>query len=106
MNVRPATVKRSGDTFEDQAVYDDGYLRIEHANYYIAFDGKSILLPRKEFLIISRLARNPGRIVSFDAIWRHAWGEARSFNSGTMRVYIHRLRQKLEPFKLRILSLG
>lgn len=31
-------------------VYDDGHLRVEHDNYYVACDGTPIKLPRTEFL--------------------------------------------------------
>jgi hypothetical protein len=40
-------------------VFDDGHLRVEYSNYYVACLGKAIKLPRTEFLIISRLARSP-----------------------------------------------
>ena len=40
----------------DQDVYDDGFLRVEHNSYYVSCNGTALLLPRKEFLILSRLA--------------------------------------------------
>jgi DNA-binding response OmpR family regulator len=54
-------------------VYDDGYLRIEHKNYYIAYGRQSIRLPRTEFLIISRLARSVERAVSAEELWEFVW---------------------------------
>ena len=36
-------------TAED--IYDDGFLRVEHKNYYVACGGSPIKLPRTEFLI-------------------------------------------------------
>ena len=45
-------------------VYDDGYLRVEHKNYYVACGGTPLKLPRTEFLIFSRLAHTPDRIVT------------------------------------------
>ncbi len=86
----------------EENVYDDGYLRIEHDNYYIACGGRSIQLPLKEFLILSRLARNPQRIVPSEEIWRHAWGSDIPFNSESLHVHIYRLRRKLEPYGLQI----
>jgi DNA-binding response OmpR family regulator len=44
-------------------VYDDGFLRIEHNSYYVSCNGTSLFLPRKEFSILSRLARNVDRTV-------------------------------------------
>jgi DNA-binding response OmpR family regulator len=83
-------------------VYDDGYLRVEHDNYYIACGGQSLKLARTEFLIISRLARSPGRIVTAEDLWQHAWGDAKPLNTESLHVYIYRLRNKLAPFRLQV----
>lgn len=93
----------SGDT--GAKVYDDGYLRIEHDNYYIACGGQAVTLSLKEFLIISRLARNPYRTITSQDIWRHAWGEGAAFNARSLRVHIHRLRARLAPFGLSVESM-
>ena len=83
-------------------VYDDGYLRIEHRNYYMACGGQSIFLPRTEFLMISRLVRSIERVVSAAELWRSAWGDEKPFNSESLHVYIYRLRTKLMPHKLQV----
>jgi len=90
-------------------VYDDGYLRVEHDNYYIACGGQALDLPRKEFLIISRLVRNPDRIVAGHELWRHAWSakskdenSTADFNAESLHVHIYRLRRKLETHALHI----
>jgi DNA-binding response OmpR family regulator len=83
-------------------VYDDGYLRVEHANYYLACGGQLLKLPLKEFLIISRLVRNIERLVLAQEIWRYAWGDISPFNAQSLHVHIYRLRQRLAPFGLRI----
>jgi len=83
-------------------VYDDGYLRVEHKNYYVACGGQSIRLPRTEFLIISRLARSPERIVTSEDLWQYAWGDDKPLNAESLHVYIYRLRNKLIPHQLRI----
>ena len=83
-------------------VYDDGYLRIEHANYYLTCEGQPVYLPRVEFLLISRLSRSIERIVTSEDLWRAAWGDDKPLNCGSLHVYIHRLRNKLRPYNLRI----
>lgn len=83
-------------------VYDDGFLRVEHKNYYVACSGQSIKLPRTEFLIFSRLARSPERIVSAEELWEYAWGNEKPLNTESLHVYIYRLRSKLVPYNLRI----
>lgn len=88
----------------DANVYDDGYLRIEHDNYYVACAGRFIRLPLKEFLILSRLARSLERIASSENIWHYGWGDA-PFNSESLHVHIYRLRRRLMPFGFTIESM-
>jgi two-component system KDP operon response regulator KdpE len=83
-------------------VYDDGHLRVEHDNYYVACDGTPIKLPRTEFLIFSRLVRTPDRIVTSEALWASVWGPEKPLNSESLHVYIYRLRIKLGSFGLQI----
>jgi len=85
-----------------QDVYDDGYLRIEHNGYYMACGGQQLRLPRTEFLIMSRLARTPQRVVPALDLWQYAWGKNKPLNSESLHVYIYRLRNKLLPYQLRI----
>jgi DNA-binding response OmpR family regulator len=97
------TSARSSDDSND--IYDDGYLRIEYDHYYIACNGKRISLTRKEFLILSRLARSAERIVPSEELWRYASGEQAVFNAQSLRVHIHRIRHNLAPFCVKIESL-
>jgi DNA-binding response OmpR family regulator len=83
-------------------VYDDGYLRVEHKNYYVACDGTSLKLPRTEFLIFSRLTRTPDRIVAASDLWESVWGSDKPLNTESLHVYIYRLRAKLTAFGLQI----
>src|SRR5882672_8443943 len=83
-------------------IYDDGYLRVEHKNYYVACAGQSLKLPRTEFLILSRLARSPERIVTAEELWEYAWGSDKPVNMESLHVYIYRLRNKLTASKISI----
>jgi DNA-binding response OmpR family regulator len=86
-------------------VFDDGHLRIEHNSYYVSCDGTVLFLPRKEFLILSRLARRFGRTVPSALLWEQVWGAEETFNAGLLRVYVCQLRRKLTPFGLTIRNL-
>ena len=92
----------SGD---EDAVYDDGYLRVEHGKYYVACAGNPLYnLTRKEFLILSRLVRAMGRPVTKQEIWGFAWKGDAEFNRDTLRVHVASLRRKLSPFGLDIIA--
>ena len=86
----------------EEDVYDDGYLRVEHENYYLACGGQPLYFPRVEFLLISRLSRTINRVVRSEELWRAAWDDSKPLNSASLQVYIHRLRTKLLPYKLQI----
>ena len=83
-------------------IYDDGFLRVEHKNYYVTCGGSPIKLPRTEFLIFSRLTRTPNRIVASDELWSSVWGANKPLNTESLHVYIYRLRAKLADFGLQI----
>ncbi len=92
----------SGD---EDAVYDDGYLRVEHGKFYVACAGKPLYnLTRKEFLILSRLVQAMGRPVTKQEIWGFAWKGDAEFNRDTLRVHVASLRRKLSPFGLDIVA--
>jgi two-component system KDP operon response regulator KdpE len=87
---------------ESPDVFDDGYLHIEHKNYYISCGGVPVTVRRSEFLIVSRLARNPGRIVSAEELWSHIWNGKKPVNLVSLHTYIYTLRRKLEPYDIHI----
>jgi DNA-binding response OmpR family regulator len=94
--------RQNGLASHMEDVFDDGYLRVEHDNYYATCHGRVIDLPRAEFLIVSRLTRNPERTVPAEELWQVAWGTSKPFNPVSLRVYIYRVRIKLEPYGLKI----
>ncbi|HEU0177172.1 MAG TPA: winged helix-turn-helix domain-containing protein [Blastocatellia bacterium] len=90
----------------DSAVYDDGYLRVEHDRFYVSCGGRPLWrLSRREFLILSRLARGAGRPVTKEQIWSFVWGDTTAFNASNFRVHIANLRRKLAPFGLDIIAM-
>jgi two-component system alkaline phosphatase synthesis response regulator PhoP len=78
MSVSQVQIDRAGSQRQLDDVYDDGFLRVEHKNFYIACGEISLKLPRKEFLLISRLAQSPNRIVTSHDLWTCAWGDGKT----------------------------
>src|SRR5215204_7727421 len=97
-----AGVEQENPIHTTEDIYDDGFLRVEHKNYYVACGGSPIKLPRTEFLIFSRLTRTPNRIVAADELWSSVWRADKPLNSESLHVYIYRLRAKLAEFGLQI----
>jgi DNA-binding response OmpR family regulator len=89
-----------GDT--DAGVYDDGRLLVEHDNYYVSCDGEPLRFRRAEFLLLSRLAQNVGRVVRAEELWQYVWGASKPYNAESLHVHVYRVRNKLSPFGVRI----
>lgn len=85
--------------------YDDGFLRVEYENFYAECDGEYLNLVRTEFLILAKLTLQPGRYSSAKSIWEYVWEDARPLNVDSLKVFIFRLRRKLEPFEIKIETL-
>lgn len=84
--------------------YDDGYLRIEHFNYYISCGGKQVSLNRIEFLVASILALHPNCFVAKNEIWNYIWSESKPLNQKSLKVTIHHLRRRLGAYDVVIQS--
>ncbi|MGA0565740.1 response regulator [Rathayibacter sp. KR2-224] len=56
-----------------------------------------VRLTPTEWQILSLLVRNPGRLVTREAILTEVWGPHHTSDSGYLRLYLAQLRKKLEP---------
>lgn len=73
-----------------------GPLRIDLARRLVLYSGRRIQLTPREFALLTCLAHNVDRVVTFDQLLNEAWGY--DSNDGTptqVRVYVARLRRKL-----------
>jgi two-component system, OmpR family, alkaline phosphatase synthesis response regulator PhoP len=58
-------------------------------------DGLSVKLTRKEFALLSALARGAGRVITRQQLLDNVWGYEYFGDTRTLDVHIRRLRQKL-----------
>jgi DNA-binding response OmpR family regulator len=77
------------------ARYEDGRLTIDFADMHVTCDGESIKLTRKEFALLSMLARSAGRVATRQRLLDDVWGHQYYGDTRTLDVHIRRLRQKL-----------
>lgn len=81
---------------EDSTSITLGDIQIDLESKRLIIGGKKIELTRKEYDIISLLAKSPGRIFSREEILRRIWESNVIVNDRTVDVNITRLRRKLE----------
>ena len=77
------------------ARYEDERLMIDFADMHVACDGASVKLTRKEFALLSMLARSAGRVATRQRLLDDVWGHQYYGDTRTLDVHIRRLRQKL-----------
>lgn len=86
-------VKDSGTKKEDIIKLNN--LVINRDEYKIVLDGKEILLPRKEFELLSLLASKPGKVFKREDILDRVWGNEVVVGGRTIDVHIRKLREKI-----------
>ena len=84
--------------FKEEDVVDTvkvGNLVINRDEYKITHKGKEIILPRKEFELLSLLASKPGKVFKRDEILDAVWGNEVVVGGRTIDVHIRKLREKI-----------
>lgn len=84
--------------FKEEEVKDTvkiGNLVINRDEYKIVLKGKEIILPRKEFELLSLLASKPGKVFKRDEILDKVWGNEVVVGGRTIDVHIRKLREKI-----------
>jgi two-component system alkaline phosphatase synthesis response regulator PhoP len=90
-----AALRRAEGLETDRPVFDDGSLRIDPATFSVSYSGRDVRMTRKEFALLSELARNQGRVLTREILLDRVWGATYYGDSRTLDVHIRRLRQKL-----------
>ncbi|WP_344786891.1 response regulator transcription factor [Postechiella marina] len=72
-----------------------GNLVINRDEYKIILKGNEIVLPRKEFELLSLLASKPGKVFKRDEILDKVWGNEVVVGGRTIDVHIRKLREKI-----------
>ncbi|HKI88958.1 MAG TPA: response regulator transcription factor [Draconibacterium sp.] len=95
-----ALLKRTGETTQTAVVEDSntvsiGNLVIDKERYLIRMDGVEMILPRKEFELLSLLVSKPGKVFTREEIYYSVWGDNVVVGDRTIDVHIRKLREKI-----------
>lgn len=90
-----AVLRRSSGADAERPAYDNGVIAIDPATFSVRCRGNEVRLTRKEFALLSELARNHGRVMTRETLLDRVWGLNYYGDSRTLDVHIRRLRQKL-----------
>ena len=77
------------------AHYEDERLAVHFEDMHVSCEGVEVRLTRKEFALLSALARRPGKVATRNQLLDEVWGQQYYGDTRTLDVHIRRLRQKL-----------
>ncbi|WP_347923876.1 response regulator transcription factor [Pontimicrobium sp. SW4] len=90
-----ALLRRYKEQEKQENVLKIGNLTIDRDEYKILLKGKEIVLPRKEFELLSLLTSKPGKVFKRDEILDKVWGNEVVVGGRTIDVHIRKLREKI-----------
>ncbi len=73
-----------------------GEICVDLGKREVGVNGKAVELTPTEFNLLVYLMRNPGKVLTHRAILQHVWGPEYGNEAEYLRVYMGRLRQKIE----------
>lgn len=91
---RVAVVLRRYERFLENFI-EIGNMKIERKNYEVIIKKETVLLPLKEFELLTLLASRSGKIVQRIFLIEHTWGIDIEGNDYTLNTHINRLRERL-----------
>lgn len=77
-------------------VFESGDLRIDYASRSVMVDGRQVRLTPTEYSLLFHLTRNAGRVLPHHTLLAKVWGREYTDEIDYLKVYVRRLRQKLE----------
>ena len=95
---RAKTVLRRSEHMKSQSDafhYNNGHLSIDVERRDVLIKGKRIKLTPVEFRLLAYLARNAGKVLTFQQILTNVWGNEYSGSMDYVHVYVSHLRRKL-----------
>lgn len=90
-----ALLRRFKDESSETTVVKIGNLVIDRDQYKITNKGEELVLPRKEFELLSLLTSKPGKVFKREEILDKVWGNEVVVGGRTIDVHIRKLREKI-----------
>ena len=95
---RGTNLKRKGDNSDVISIEN---LTIKPSSHEVTIDGVKLDLTLKEFKILTKLCKTPGRVYTRDALLDELWGMDYTGDTRTVDSHVARLRTKLGEWGLK-----
>ena len=84
------------NNLSQEAVYENGQLRIDYASGCAYLADQELSLTPMEYKLLCLLAHNTGKVLTHKYILQNVWGSSLETDIGSLRVFMATLRTKLE----------
>lgn len=91
-----AVLRRAAQSPREVPPINAGGLAVHLGRRLVTRDGQAVTLTRSEWLLLQYLVRNAGRVMLYEDILENVWGPEYREDAQYLRVWISRLRAKLE----------
>jgi two-component system KDP operon response regulator KdpE len=101
---RAALRRHTRGSTGESAVQIDG-LRIDFATRTVTLDETRLTLTPKEYRLLQVLAQHAGNVVTHQHLLKEVWGQPHMHDTHYLRIFVRKLRQKIEadPNRPRVL---
>ncbi|RYL22049.1 response regulator [Acinetobacter piscicola] len=79
----------------DAVIFDDGALKIDFSKRQVFLNQELLSLTRKEYQLLSLLAKNKGQLITQPQILKELWGPTHQEDTHYLRILVAKLRAKL-----------
>jgi two-component system KDP operon response regulator KdpE len=91
-----ALLRRQGKSSEGSPVVSFGDVQADLSKRVVTRSGESVHLTQIEYRLLALLMANPGKVLTHRHLLREVWGPSFVESNHYLRIYVGRLRQKLE----------
>lgn len=100
-----AALRRQARSTQGEPTVSVGPLRIDFATRMVTIDGERVALSPKEYRLLHVLAQHAGNVVTHQHLLKEVWGARHVHNAHYLRIFVRKLRQKIEadPTRPRLL---
>ncbi len=90
-----ALLRRYHITEEQTDAYRIGNLQIDRERFLVLRNGEKVVLPKKEFELLSLLTSKPNKVFTREEIFAAVWGPNVVVGDRTIDVHVRKLREKI-----------
>ena len=93
------------DHINNNRPYSAGGMVVDFDKRRVTIDNREVHLTRVEYKIVSMLAKNSGKVITYDTLINEVWGPYADDNNRILRVNMANIRRKIEAVSYTHLTL-